>query len=495
MRVSELVTIDQINSWNSGDIITIKAGTGSGKSYFIKNNLYAIAKKNNTKILFLLHRINCTNQFREEILQAHKEETIHIITYQYIETLIRKGNNFDFFEYDYIVCDEFHYFMSDAAFNKTTDISLNAILDESNSIRIFMSATGDYMQKYINQYKKLYTIDYELPINYNFIQKLTFYNKDSTLDIFINEAIQSQQKAIFFIQSAKKAYEFYCKYKKYCLFNCSKNNDQYYQYVDKSKINQMLLDEKFNELVLITTTCLDTGVNIIDDQLKHIICDVKNIGTIIQCIGRKRLSKNDNELYVHVKSMTNQQLGGMETQLKKKLEMARFLKDHTPIEYVNKYQRELDYSHIVYDDVIKDNQITKKINWLMYFKCVIDVSEIQIMKDIGQYGFCKALARKLGKGDDYRLIEEEIETIELENYLDSIVGKKLLKDEQKELINKVNLKDSRGRIQKSINILNAYFIENKMNYMIVSKVTSEIVENKKKSIRYWEVLNNISNKN
>lgn len=478
MRVSELVTIDQVKHWNNGDIITIKAGTGAGKSYFIKNNLYALAKKENAKILFLIHRTNCVNQFKEEIIQDNKEDTIHIKTYQYIESLIKNNQTISLNDYKYIVCDEFHYFMSDAAFNKTTDISLNYILNQTNNIRIFMSATGDYMTKYLTNYKKLNVNSYELPIDYSFIKALTFFNKDTTLDTFVEYAIKSQQKAIFFIQSAKKAYEFYNKHKEHCLFNCSKNNEEYYKFVDQEKINQMLKDEKFNELILVTTTAMDAGVNIIDNDLKHIICDIRGIGTIIQCVGRKRLNENDNELYVYIKSLSNQQLGGIETQLKKKIKMAKFLKDHTPEEYVNKYKRELDYSHIVYDDVIDSNTITKKINYLMYYKCIIDMADVTIMKNKGSFGYNKMIADKFGKGEGYRLIEEETKGNNLEDFLESLLGKKLLKQEQKELIDRIDLKVN-GRVQKSYTKLNEGLSMINLPYVILPK--------KSGNERYWIV--------
>ena len=51
------------------------------------------------------------------------------------------------------------------------------------------------------------------------------------------------------------------------MFNCSKNNSDYYKYVDKEKIKNMLTNEKFEDLILITTTCMDAGVNLIDLEL------------------------------------------------------------------------------------------------------------------------------------------------------------------------------------------------------------------------------------
>lgn len=79
----------------------------------------------------------------------------------------------------------------------------------------------------------------------------------------------------------------------------------------------------------------------------------------------------------------------------------------------------------------------------------------------------------LHKDDDFKIIMKESkkkmnEHEELYNYLDSIINIKLFKDEQKELIENIGLKDARGRLQKSIGQLNAYLIEN-FNKSILSK--------------------------
>ncbi|WP_404443500.1 hypothetical protein LG307_14890 [Sutcliffiella horikoshii] len=497
MRVSEKVTIDEVKSWDSGGIVTIKAGTGQGKSYFIKNNLYAIAKKNKKKILMLIHRVNCVNQFQDELVQAKKTDSLDIKTYQYIEALYKNNKEFDFSPYQYIVCDEFHYFMSDASFNNTTDMSLNAILKQQGKVRIFMSATGDYMQRYISKYKKLETKGYDLPIKFNFIKDLRFFNKDETIEEFIKEAIDKKRKAIFFIQSAEKAFKLYKKYQDYILFNCSKNNEKFYKHVDQDKIGNMLKNERFEELILITTTCMDAGVNIIDKELQHVVCDVKDIGTLIQCFGRKRIVDKKDGIYLHIKTITNQQLGGMETQLNKKIEMAQYLRKHSVHEYIEKYPREYDKWSIVYNEKVNDdkNITTLKINDLIYFKCLTDMNDIQYMKQYGEYGYCKFLARKFGFYDGfeeytYTVVEEKNQQELLESYLESIVGKRLYSAEQKELIEKIQLRDGRGRIQKGINLLNAYFVENKMEYLIVSKRTSKAKD--KKRITYWEVLSNVA---
>ncbi|OSA95758.1 UNVERIFIED_ORG: DNA helicase [Clostridium botulinum] len=471
-RVSELITIEDIKTWKANDIITISAGTGSGKSYFIKNILYAFAKKENKKILMLIHRTNCTNQFYEEIKRDNKLDIIHIKTYQSIETKILNKKEVNLSEYKYIVSDEFHYFISDASFNITTDISLNKILNQSNATKIFMSATGNHVRNYINNIKKLETIDYKMQFNYDFIKELTFYKLDSTLDMFVKECLNNNQKAIFFIQSAEKAYNLYSKYKDNCLFNCSKSNDKYYKYVDCDKINDMLNNEKFEENILITTTCMDAGVNIIDTNLKHIICDIKDIGTLIQCIGRKRIQNKNDGIYLYIKTINNKQLGGMKTQVNKRIKKADFLREHTVREYIEEFPRSYDYNNIVYDGIIEDkNNCTKKINELMYFKCLCDMCDIDIIGTYGKYAYNKYLAYKFNI-ERYRLIEEDNNMTQLELYLESIIDKRLYKEEQKELINKINVRVD-GKIQKSYSKLNQGLQMLELPYIIISKRIKE----------------------
>lgn len=472
-RVSELITIDKIKTWGIGDTITIKAGTGAGKSYFIKNILYAFAKKNNKRILFLIHRTNCVNQFQKEIEREKKTDVITIMTYQKLES--KKLNHkvsFDFSDYEYIVCDEFHYFMSDSAFSKTCDASLNQILEQIFTTKIFMSATGEYMKRYINNIKKIDTIDYELDITYDFIKELKFFNSDESMESYIEEAIERNEKTMFFIQSATKAYELYKKYEKHCLFNCGKS-DKHYKYVDTEKIDKMLIDEKFQETILITTTCMDAGVNINDEEVKHIICDVKDIGTLIQCIGRKRQQNDNDKICLYIKTITNEQLGGMKGQLKLKMSKADFLSEHTVKEYIEEYPRSNDYNNIVYHDTVEeDDKGTYKINELMYFKCLNDICDIDLMINekcgYGKYGYCKFLATKFGFRDEegyYNYDIEEENNNTLEKYLESIVGKKLFKEEQKELIDKIDLRQN-GKQLKSAESFNASFKEQRIPYII-----------------------------
>lgn len=502
IRVSNVITKDEINKWKDGSIITIQAGTGAGKSYFIKNRLYDHAKKQGKRILFLIHRRNCINQFKMEIERDNKTDIIDIRTYQSLEHLYNMNKYIPLDDYQYIVCDEFHYFMSDSSFNIFTDISLRLILEQANTTRIFMSATGDSVKRYIGNYLKHDIISYEIPTNYDFIQSLSFYNSDDALDTIIKQYIDQNNKCIFFIQSAEKAYNLYRRYENYSLFNCGKS-DKHYKYVDENKINQMLQKEKFNELILITTTCMDAGVNIIDTELTHIVCDVKDIGTLIQCIGRKRIQSKSDKLHLIIKNISNKQLNGMIRKNSERIEKATYLRTHSQQEYILKYPRDYDTSYIVYNDIVMDNRdaAALKVNEIMLFKCLIDTSIMEMMiKE--EFGYCKHIARLFGFYDEedhyynYIVIDKEQRKLKLNEYLESITGKKLYKDEQKELIDMIDLRVN-GRQQRSFKKLNDGLEMLKLPYVILNNVDNrrkldDGSDNPNRNKTYWTVMESLT---
>ena len=498
--VGDIITNHQMETWKQGDIITISAGTGKGKSYFIKCSLFAYAKEEGKKILMLIHRSDCVKQFQEEIKRDGKEKYIDIMTYQSVETKELNHKDIDMSQYKYIVSDEFHYFLSDAAFSNTTDISFENIMKQNNATRIFMSATGGDMKKYLKNKLKIQTIDYEIPIDFAFIDNLKFFHKDSTLDYFAEQSINKNKKVIFFIQSASKAYKLYRKFSKYALFNCSKNNASHYKYVDTNKIDNMLKNERFEELMLITTSCMDAGVNIIDQELMHIVVDIKDIGSLIQCLGRKRI-KVDEKINVYIKTVNNQQLGGLERKTKQEIEMADYLKGHSTKEYLDKYRKAHDNSNIIYDDyaivngIIDSDSCMKKVNDLMYFKKKLDIVSYNMMRKLGEFGYCKFLAQMFGFYDNendeytYRTI---IEDQSLLDYLDSMVDKVMLNvKDRKELIEKINIRQDGKLVKKAEGINPILSKELGYPYQIRSFSTSRIVNGKKKNYKNAWVIERI----
>lgn len=475
MYISDLITEEDLRDWKTGDIITIKAGTGAGKSHFIKTRLFLHAKETNKKILMLIHRKNTVKQFREELKKEGKDKIVHVHTYQTLENI----SKFNINQYDYIVVDEFQYFLSDASFNNKTEISLDKILLHSDKVRILMSATGEMMIDYLENKRKLELIKYELPVDYEKIKKLRFFNKDSNIEKFIQSAIKNNIKAMFFINDTEKAYQLHKKYQDHTLFNCSKNQTKYYKYVSEDKIEEMLVNEKFKELILITTTVMDVGVNIKDKDLHNIvISNINDVEQVIQCIGRKRIMNNDDYINLFIQSIDNQQLGRRKGKLVNRIKQPLELMESTVGEFTNKYTRSLEMSDILYDDVIEgeSHMITKKVNRLMLYKCQKDIETIDKMVSLGRFGYNEYISRKLGI--DYKLLDFQEEKMELEKYLDNIKGKKLYKDVQQELIEIIDLRVN-GRRQRSYKKLNEGLNMINVNYIILPK--------KSGSIRYWIV--------
>lgn len=486
IRVSELITINEVLQWEQGANISISSGTGAGKSFFCKNTLYEIAKNSGQKILMFIHRSNCVNQFINEIKRDGKDDVIDIITYQKLESdKLRRINTYDLSKYRYLICDEFHYFFNDSSFNNKTAVSFETIINEMDCIKVFMSATGDDMNNYMSKYIKDRSLPnitkYDIPKDFSFISNLTFYNNDATVEsVFIKEAIEKNQKAIVFIQSAEKAYKLYCKFKKYCVFNCG-TSSKFYKYVDADKITQILNNQKFEELILITTSCFDAGINIIDTELKHIIIDITDIGSLIQCMGRKRIQSEDDKVFIYIKTINNQRLSGLRQTMRRQIEMADYFIDSgfSVPKLISKYPRTNDKTDIVYDDYMEHNgesYYTKRVNDLMYWKKKVDIATFTLMMEkYGQFGFCKYLARIFGFYNEetghynYRTI---IEDDSLEYYLQKIEGQVMLqKPDRKELINKVDARSGGKRLNK-IDSLNEALEKRKLNYQIVQFATS-----------------------
>ena len=225
-RISDIITEEEIMKWQPGDNILISAPMGSGKSYFCKNILYEVAKGLKGKILMLLHRANCVEQFKNEIEQDAKEDIIDIRTYQSIEQreLRRSRNQIQLANYMYAVSDEFHYYFNDSSFNNKTAVSFKKIVNDASTVHVFMSATGDhmskYMKKYIHEHGLKEPIEYKLPDDFSFMNELIFFYKDESMEELIKTKINTGEKGIFFIQSAEKAYKLYKKYSKNCLYIC-----------------------------------------------------------------------------------------------------------------------------------------------------------------------------------------------------------------------------------------------------------------------------------
>lgn len=364
MKVRELIGQEYLQ-WKKGEAITITAGTGKGKSDFIKNEIYDRAKAENEKILFFIHRNNTVNQFELEL--GDKSDCITLMTYQSFQMSLVNEERVDLTEYKYVVCDEYHYFSNDSSFNKFTDIALNEILGyRKNFVLIFMSATNGFINTYLEKDLKVETKHYTIPISYGFINIIDFYIKEVELYKLLDYQLANGIKTIVFMDSAKKSFEAYERYKDNSMFVCSEFNKTYASKMDKAKRNQLLKDQKFNDLFLFTTQTLDAGLNIVDADLDCIVVDIADTNTLIQCIGRKRLLHNGDTIKLLIRNRTKAILAEDLKKVKKQLKHVEFLNANGVNQYAQKFYREPDDSQIVYFEQNKEGQFELKVNELAY---------------------------------------------------------------------------------------------------------------------------------
>lgn len=494
--ISDEISSKEIEKWNNGDVVIISAGCGAGKSYFIKNVLYDRAKRENKKILMLIHRTNCVNQFQMEIEKDNKTDIIDIKTYQSVEARIIKNGNYSFGDYSYIVSDEFHYFVEDSGFNCYTDISFNAIMCCNTAVKIFMSATGDTMLQIINKFndRKKQPHFYSLEADYSHLCSLSFFYQDDTIKSIAYKLKKAGKKAIFFIQSVEDAHRLYKEFKDISLFLCGKNSNsgkRCYQDVDETKIENMLINQRFDEQFLITTSCFDAGANIIDTDLHTVIIDMKNVSSLIQCLGRKRNTGKDDKLNVFIKAVSNKQLGGLRTKRVESLKRADFLLKYGTRKYVEEYPRNDNFSKFytsaIYDEPMSrknKNTCTKNVNMMIYEKYKLDIIQCD---DIKRLGYAQYIANILrfgnGFGRYYRFYEEG----NLRDFLEMLASNEtvmLTAEDKKPFIEKMNVKHN-GKLLKSRNSLNAVLLEKKYPYQIEEFDTTC---NGKRNRHAWKII-------
>lgn len=368
-------------------------------------------------------------------------------------------------DYQYIVSDEFHYFLTESKFNNNTEDSFNLIISESEKTRIFMSATADGAIEYF-RFKGIQHRSYNVPHDYSHIKELIFYQNDKVLETFLH-TIPKNQKAVCFSKSAKKAFTLHTLFKD-SLFVCSASGSaKEKKYLDKERISRMLLEERFDEKFLFTTSTLDNGVNLKDEQIKYVIADIEDVDTLIQCLGRKRIASIRDKVTVIIKNISDKMINKKLEDCERTINPAKYLMENGSLAYVKKYRKYI--SPVIYDTVaVGDDKVEKVINELRYFKECYDKKFYEhILQE--ENGYMKYLQTKLQQ-NSCTVLDNTYEKATLSDYLDSMVGKRLYKEEQDELIKKINIRDGRNRLQRGCRIINEYFIENNIQYSVKDKM-------------------------
>lgn len=350
------------------------APTGKGKSYFVKHMLYDYCREHGYKILYLLPRKVVKDEFIAELAQEGKDDLIKVYTYQQFEDF----ESFPAFsQFNIVICDECHYFINDSTFNVNTYRSYYRILDNTaHAAVMYITATNYPIQAVLAddlmERGKVLRVG-SMPKAFEAVKDVRFLKADSPKqkdanvkailceidetedenkkDIF--DALPNGEKAIIFCDTAKYAHDLWKKHKEESLFICSRGNEKnknFLKDIDEEAYKKMLCEHKFDCKYVFCTSALDVGFSIKDAQLKHIICLLWDWNSIVQAIGRKRMidGAEDDTITVYLRNYDNSQIGTFMRKQKDKLEHYNYLQANGAEAYMQKYEKVIDPTRIVY---------------------------------------------------------------------------------------------------------------------------------------------------
>lgn len=335
-------------NWVNGNVILISAQTGTGKTSFILRTLLPFAKENGKHILYFVNRRILKEQLEEELLYCPvREKTyIQLETYQHIErklSCMQSENKYMKFcekyqKYDYIVCDEAHYFSSDSNFNTYTNLSYNWIRWMfSKKIRIFISATLDLVeQKICNDVKDegyFHDCCYDLAWRGRHSDNVVFlpnykiikYKSKRDYSYFACTEVVNPKELPALVKTKKGKWLVFVDDIRFGkeLENDIKDklkgtNDDYDSNVLFLTAEYNKVQETYNAVdeiaqkkcqsakVLICTAVMENGVTIKDRNVKNIAIGIDVEDQFIQMLGRKRVDGDEQvNLYLLKKSKSH----------------------------------------------------------------------------------------------------------------------------------------------------------------------------------------------
>lgn len=452
-KVSDLITISDILSLPSNSAVFLNVGVGGGKSHFCKNRLYNVAVAQHKRILYIINRKNPCDQFKQEIVCDQKYDCLTITTYQAIESRILSNKDPGFYQYDYIVLDEYHRFAADTVVDAYTDLILEYIYN-IHCIRFFLSATpygmDTYIQKELAQ-RNIYYTSYMLPACYS-MMTLKLIHDPTAIKSIINTALQQQQKIIVFSNNIKMLYRLYVEYHSDALFICSEYNESYIQYVNDAQKEYMIENELLPCSILFATTCLDIGFNLNDTSIKHIVCDLDDVDQLKQCVGRRRIQGIDDTFNVYVQNQSKSTLESSIRMWQQQIQHAWYLKTYGPWAYCSHYKYNRDRDDLIFIDVDDTGDLRLRVLDLKYqyyvhriWMCqqIINSGKSYLLYLQDEFG-CK-ISNEVRKAGMYQFRYE---------YLKSIEGKELDRQDREKLCNVLSYRKDNRKLARRFELIN-----------------------------------------
>ena len=358
IRITELVK-ENFKNWRDGTRIVFDAGVNSGKTYFILNVLLPWAYQKHWKIIYLCNRVPLRNEIQQEVERLGRTEekvgrwdhdlkqivyetrvtnkykdTLRVETYQWMESFCKgnpKGAMNYFKSFNYIVADEYHYLLTDAAINKYIDLSY-VTLNELTKYRpvVFMSATAHpFFHRWRDKTNEVLPENYYyIPSDYSYVERAVFYWTDAEEIKIIRQEARRGKVLVFVDRMSrlkKLVKELEDEFAVEIATACSPYRPEAR---DFDGLEEVLRDGKLSKRITIVTTVFYNGVNIKDPELICIISRLWDPIVNAQILGRKRPVSKQDTCAVYFKGYSSDRIKQEREHIRKRqLEPAKKWKD------------------------------------------------------------------------------------------------------------------------------------------------------------------------
>lgn len=362
---------DVFQDWTAEKAVFIEAATGMGKSTVITEHLFPHIANNGGRLLIVSNRIALNTQYKMQLLKQTHSPALEEMTplgiqrqdefeglpvvfcsYQGLPGLLKSGRG----SFTHAVFDEAHFFCADSLFARDTGRLLEQIPKAfQDSVRIYMSATPWAVRNLVAETEQerpkplINRLEHTLGGLTPSLGELLYHPGFFPFSPRIIDAmLRDDGTSLLYYQfpAPKRSYRLCalpsevrdnpCKGALLNLIKKSPKNEKWVIFINSKKqgielaemLNCSYLDAEskagsvwtqlttkssFPGSVLVTTPVTDCGVNIIDDDVKHVVLFSTDHVQFLQELGRKRLRKGET-INIYVPDLTLQQLNRLRRQ-------------------------------------------------------------------------------------------------------------------------------------------------------------------------------------
>lgn len=482
--VSDKITVDVVQELKNGINYLIGSEMNSGKNYWVREVLLPYALENNKRTLFLSHRTQTLKQ-QTDYLQEYKQECERqfkggmfvLKSYQAFQKMLQRNDPMIDI-YDYIVCDEAHYFVSDSSFNTKTELAFNFLNQNDKATKILMTATSEGLH-YLPWKNELEVLK-EANFYNNQVKDMYRYEKDETVAAVIHNEVEQGKKVLAYHKSIDTMSDFNIGNSK-VLYSGNRENSLEFKQIAETR--------QFDCDVLNTTKLMTEATEIKDDLVETVVIHgISDIDTFVQATGRVRNQKV-NVLYKRISKRSIQaKLRYLERQLSYYDEFTdlgeiEFIKEHG-IDVISKSMKSF-YLTTVMDPMSHQEYTRLKVHQtgLAYLEYQAEIYEFMDVNGFEAF-FDKYFPNIQYIDLEQLKREDHIQLDIVDNYID----KKIFKEQQQELCNvicnKYGLRGKNGSTKVGMKTINSFFAEENIQFRIESKKElSRQSENRNKT--YW----------